>query len=244
MAETFERIAPLLIVDPNRISLLANQFGQRLAQHDFAGGRLRHEQFGLQVSVVADPEESGHRGVGPVDEQFQGGPHALVGLVAAQQFDAELVQQQQLLGLARVGNRRQPAKRHHVGLADRLVLEQRLRDAGAGLSQRGGRLRLTETELGGAQANQMSLAQHRVIDLLIVDERAVATVSVADFPGLILEGHHRVNPGTKRIGQDDGALETAADAVLVLGVEHVTRARATPRRHREIGVHRLARAWT
>ena len=92
-------------------------------------------------------------------------------------------------------------------------------------------------ELGRADAHVVAVGQHGVVDLLIVDERAVAAVGVADVPGAVLLHDDGVDPRAERIAQRDGALGIAADAILVGRIEQKADAGSTADRHGQVDVH-------
>ena len=88
----------LLLGHPHSPALLAHQLGQRLAERRLAVHVFRNHQFGLQLIVVASPQKAGRGCLGARLEQIERNPNDLVRVVAAQQLDAQLVQQQQVLG--------------------------------------------------------------------------------------------------------------------------------------------------
>ena len=82
----------------------------------------------------------------------------------------------------------------------------------------------------------MAVGQHRVVGPLVVDERAIAALGVADGPMVVDELQHRMNARAERIGQHDRAIRIAADAAFDGGVEEKRRAGASARRHRQIAI--------
>ncbi len=77
--------------------------------------------------------------------------------------------------------------------------------------------------------------------VLVVDERAVAAAGIADPPGVVFVEDDSVDARGKRVGEDDGAIQAAADAILLAGVERKAGSRPVASRHVEILVH--ARLW-
>ena len=99
--------------------------------------------------------------------------------------------------------------------------------------------RFVELELGRADFDRIAIDQAGFVDLLAVDERAVAAFGVADPPFAVLADDDGMHAGGERIGEDDVAVEAPADAVLLPLVEEELRSGTRAGRHDEIIEH----AW-
>lgn len=111
--------------------------------------------------------------------------HHVAGTIAAEQFDAQLVEQQQVLRLARIAYGRDGQKPRIAG-ADVRVFDQRLGYVDLFFGDRGRLFALVERELGRSDADMVALVEGGFIDFLVVDVRAVATFAVANMPGSVL----------------------------------------------------------
>jgi hypothetical protein len=99
------------------------------------------------------------------------------------------------------------------------------------------RRRFVKFELAGADFEDAAVDQACFVDFLVVDERAVAAAGVADPPGVVLVQHDGVDARRERVGEDNVAIQSAADAVLLAGVEREAGSRPVASRHVEILVH-------
>ena len=94
-----------------------------------------------------------------------------------------------------------------------------------------------ELELGGSDPQVMAVDEHRVVDFLVVDIRAVAAAGVANVPGAAILNDDCVYARAERIAQGDRAFRIAADARFVRRIEQKTDAGSAADRHRQVIVH-------
>ena len=95
-------------------------------------------------------------------------------------------------------------------------------------------------ELGRADLDRVAVDDGGFVDLLAVDERAVAAFGVADDPAIGRERERDVDARAERIGQRDVAIGAAADERIAAGIERKIRAGAVAREHRQISVESAA----
>ena len=124
--------------------------------------------FGCRPPSSLTDKEADDRRAGPLPQQIERDLHHAVRIAAAQQLDAQLVEQHQLLDLLGAG---QAGERVFVRFlhGDRQVLHDRLHELRV-VALGGRRLfRFVELELGRADANRVAVDDGRFVDLLPVD---------------------------------------------------------------------------
>jgi hypothetical protein len=119
---------------------------------------------------------------------------------------------------------------------DRQVLHDRL--CLLGVVALGSRrlLGFVKLKLMGADANCVAVDDGGFIDLLAVDECAVAASLIANHPAVARARQRRVDARRKRIGKRDVAIGAAADERFAAGIEGKIRAGAVAGEDRQIGV--------
>ena len=138
-----------------------------------ASGGITRRGFRSPWSV--SDKKPDDRGLGPFHQQLERSADHVVRRFAAQQLDAELVEQQQLLRPAASRTRPASALGSTSGRPTGWFLMTVSVSRPSELRGERRRLvRLVKLELGGADAHVVAVGQHGVVDLLVVDERAVA----------------------------------------------------------------------
>src|SRR4051794_5094466 len=97
---------------------------------------------------------------------------------------------------------------------------------------------LAEFELRRAHLELVRFYQAGFVDLLVVDEGAVAARGIADPPFAALGIDDGMNTRSERVGENDVAIEAAANAVLLALVEEKLRTGPRANGHDEVVEHR------
>ena len=145
-----------LVGHPHGVPLPRDQLGERLIQRHAVGRVARDDELRLQPALVVDRQEADDRGAGALPQQVERDFDHAIRIAAAQQLDAQLIQQHQLLDLLGAG---QPGERLFVRFlhGDRQVLHDRLHQLR--IVALGGRrlFRLVKLELVRADADRVAV---------------------------------------------------------------------------------------
>ena len=161
------------------------------------------------------------------------------GVVAAQQLDAQLIQQQQISGLIVVADSRNREIGHVRGMHVR-VTNDGLCEIEIGLKAHGrGLFACVKGEFRPADFHAMTFRQHGLVDLSFIDKRAVAAAVVANHPTIVAEREHGVYARHEGVGQFDFAFAPATDAIFALGIEQVARSGLGSNGDRQICGHEI-----
>ena len=160
----------------------------------------------------------------------------------AEQFDAELVENEKLLGLVEIADGGQA---ENAGIGERLleVADRRVANdvRGVGFVGRegvdGGRFRgEVEFEFVGADADVVAFVENSFVGFLAVDVGAVAAAGVADDPAAIaIELHFSMDTRAEGIAERNFAILAATQARGGRAIEEEILAGAAADGHREIG---------
>src|SRR5205807_2196609 len=93
----FRRTGQLLVVDPDGFALADDELRQLAAELHFAGGVLRNDELGLELAIIAGPEEADDGGADALAKQLERDADDFVGVAAAEQLHAELVQREEVV---------------------------------------------------------------------------------------------------------------------------------------------------
>src|SRR4051812_575021 len=239
MAQVLGAFFGSLIGYPNGVTLAGDKLGQRLIERDSVCGVARNDQLWLQAAFLVYGKKSDDRGVRAFSQEVQCNFQHAVRISTAQQFDAELIEQDELLDLLGAG---QAGERVLVRFlhGDWQVLHDRLHKLRI-VALRGGRLlRLMECEFGRADLEGVAVDDRGLVNFLAVHERAVAAVVVANDPAIGSERERGVDARAERVWQRDMAIRSATDERLTAGIEGEVRASAVARQDRQIGVESAA----
>ena len=235
MAQVLRTFLRGLVGNPHGVALPRHQFGERLIQRDAIGCVAGDYEFWLQAAFVVDGKEAHDRCAGSLAQQVERDFHHAVRVAAAQQFDAELVEEHQLFDLL---GARQAGQGFFVRFLDRnrKILDDRLLLLGV-VALGGWRFfGFVKFEFGRADVDGVAIDDGGFVDFLAVNERAVAAFGVADDPTIGRGGKRGVDARAKRVGQRDVAIGAAANERVAAGIERKIRAGAVAREDRQISV--------
>ena len=127
VAQVLRAFFRCLVGDPHGVALSRHEFGERLIERDAIGGIAGNDQLRFQAAFVVDREEADDRRVRSLAQQVERDFHHAVRVAAAEQLDAQLIEQHQLLDLLGAG---QAGERVFVRFlhGDRHVLHDRLHE--------------------------------------------------------------------------------------------------------------------
>ena len=176
----------LLTGDPDGVLFFQHQSRQRLVERHGLRGRFGNHQLGFEFAVIIDPEEAHHRSPRSRPQEFESRREQSLRVAAPQQLDAELIQQQQVAGMLGIVQRA-GGEEFGIEFGNQGVLDDRLRDVQVADRAENRRfVAFVKGELGRAKPQVMPLGQDGVVDLLAVDEGAVAAAGIAHAPHAVL----------------------------------------------------------
>ncbi len=176
-------------------------------------------------------------------QQFERRADDVVGLFAAQELDAELIENEKLLGLFEIAD---GGEAEDAGIGERLfdvAADGGVADDVGGVGffrQRvdGGRIgREMKFEFVGADADVVPFVEDGFVGFLAVHKCAVAAAGVANDPtAVFVEDDLRVDARAEWIAEHDFAMIAATEMRGAIAVEEKILAGATSDGHCEIGV--------